>query len=169
MANVSISQKHFSHVDSLHPGVRYQRHKCWMVILCWNHIPSLRLGARNTIASLRPRSDLVPAGLFTAGTDENLFRLVIVPGHGARVLPLELVPVPWHVSKLVLGHQQKSVFRLMPVPRHSVLKGALFTETMLNAAVVIHKTHVRLIIRTRQSDIIQFQDRGEEKQRLLAT
>ena len=31
-----------------------------------------------------------------AGTDENLFRLVSVPGHGARVLPLELVPVPGH-------------------------------------------------------------------------
>ena len=29
-------------------------------------------------------------------TDENLFRLVPVPGHGARVLPLELVPVPGH-------------------------------------------------------------------------
>ena len=26
------------------------------------------------------------------GTDENLFRLVPVLGHGARVLPLELVP-----------------------------------------------------------------------------
>ena len=30
----------------------------------------------------------------TVGTDENLFRLVSVPGHGARVLPLELVSVP---------------------------------------------------------------------------
>ena len=28
----------------------------------------------------------------TSGTDENLFRLVLVLGHGARVLPLELVP-----------------------------------------------------------------------------
>ena len=28
----------------------------------------------------------------TAGSNENLFRLVHVPGHGARVLPLELVP-----------------------------------------------------------------------------
>ena len=28
----------------------------------------------------------------TAGADENLFRLV--PGHGARVVPLELVPMP---------------------------------------------------------------------------
>ena len=28
----------------------------------------------------------------TGGTDENLFRLVPMPGHGARVLPLELVP-----------------------------------------------------------------------------
>ena len=30
----------------------------------------------------------------TLGTDKNLFRLVPVPGQGARVLPLELVPVP---------------------------------------------------------------------------
>ena len=30
----------------------------------------------------------------TAGTDENLFRLVPVLGHGARLLPLEPVPVP---------------------------------------------------------------------------
>ena len=30
-----------------------------------------------------------------AGTDD-MFRLVPVPGHGARVLPLELVPVPGH-------------------------------------------------------------------------
>ena len=29
----------------------------------------------------------------TMGTDENLFRLVLMPGHGARVLPLELVLV----------------------------------------------------------------------------
>ena len=28
----------------------------------------------------------------TTGADEILFRLVSVPGHGARVLPLELVP-----------------------------------------------------------------------------
>ena len=30
------------------------------------------------------------------GNDENLFRLLPVLGHGARVLPLELVPVPGH-------------------------------------------------------------------------
>ena len=44
----------------------------------------------------------------TAGTHENLFRLVPVPGHGARVLPL--------VNKLVLRHQQKALFRLVPMP-----------------------------------------------------
>ena len=33
-------------------------------------------------------------------TDENLFRLVLVPGHGARVLPLELVPVPGHGAQI---------------------------------------------------------------------
>ena len=32
----------------------------------------------------------------TVGTDKNLFGLVHVPGHGARVLPLELVPLPGH-------------------------------------------------------------------------
>ena len=32
----------------------------------------------------------------TVGIDENLFRLVPVPRHGAQALPLELVPVPRH-------------------------------------------------------------------------
>ena len=54
----------------------------------------------------------------TTGTDENLFRQVPVPGHGAQVLPLELVPVPRHFAQLVLGHQQKAMFRLVPVPGH---------------------------------------------------
>ena len=38
--------------------------------------------------------------LNTAGTDENLFRLVPVSGHGAGVLPLELVPVPRHGAQI---------------------------------------------------------------------
>lgn len=36
----------------------------------------------------------------TAGNDEKLFTLVPVPGHGARVLPLELAPVPWHGAQI---------------------------------------------------------------------
>ena len=36
----------------------------------------------------------------TTGTDENLFRLVPVLGHGARVLPLELVSVPGHGAQI---------------------------------------------------------------------
>ena len=43
----------------------------------------------------------------TSDTDENLFSLEPVPGDGARVLPLELVPEPGTVPKSVLGHQQK--------------------------------------------------------------
>ena len=35
----------------------------------------------------------------TAGTDENLFTLALVPGHDAGVVPLELVPVPGHGAK----------------------------------------------------------------------
>ena len=34
------------------------------------------------------------------GTDENLFRLVPMLGHGAQVLPLELVPVPGHDAQI---------------------------------------------------------------------
>ena len=36
----------------------------------------------------------------TAGTGENLFRLVPVLGHGARVLPLELVLLPGHGAQI---------------------------------------------------------------------
>ena len=36
----------------------------------------------------------------TTGTDENLFRLVPMPEHGVRVLPLELVPVPRHGAQI---------------------------------------------------------------------
>ena len=46
----------------------------------------------------------------TAGTDENLFRLVPVLRHGARVL-LELVPVPGQISA---RHQQQAMFRWCP-------------------------------------------------------
>ena len=36
----------------------------------------------------------------TVGTDENLFRLVPVPWHGAHVLTLELVPMPGHDAQI---------------------------------------------------------------------
>ena len=36
----------------------------------------------------------------TTGTDENLFRLVPVFGRDAWVLPLELVPMPWHCPQI---------------------------------------------------------------------
>ena len=57
----------------------------------------------------------------TAGTDENLFRLVPLPRHGAQVLPLGLVRARGclgTVPKFVLGHPQKAMFRLVPVPEH---------------------------------------------------
>ena len=44
------------------------------------------------------------------GTDKILFTPVPVPRNGARVLPLEVVPVP--------GHRQKALFRLVPVPEN---------------------------------------------------
>ena len=50
------------------------------------------------------------------GTDENLFRLVPSPEHGARVLPLKPAPVP----APVLGHGARVLpLELVPVPGHS--------------------------------------------------
>lgn len=53
--------------------------------------------------------------LVLSGTDKNLFRLVLVPGHGVRVqylwswcLSLGMVP------KFVLGNQKKATFRMVP-------------------------------------------------------
>ena len=50
------------------------------------------------------------------GTDKILFTPVPVPRNGARVLSLEAVPVPGHVPRFLLGHRQKALFRLVPVP-----------------------------------------------------
>ena len=53
----------------------------------------------------------------TSNTDENLFRLVPMPGHGAQVLPLELVP----------GHVLRHGVRVLPlelVPGHVLRHGA---------------------------------------------
>ena len=57
----------------------------------------------------------------TVGTDENLFRLVPVPGHGARVLPLKLVPLPGHSAWApTKGYD---MYRLMLMPGHQSEQG----------------------------------------------
>ena len=55
------------------------------------------------------------------GTDESLFRLVAVPGHGARVLPLELVPMSGHSAQIsarapTKGHVQTGARAREPCP-----------------------------------------------------
>ena len=50
------------------------------------------------------------------GTDKILFRPVPVPRNGARVLPLEAVPVPGHDAQIFARAQTKSLFRLVLVP-----------------------------------------------------
>ena len=40
------------------------------------------------------------SGINTTGTYKNRFRLVLVLGYGARVLPLELVPEPGHGAQI---------------------------------------------------------------------
>ena len=34
------------------------------------------------------------------GTEKNLFRILSLPGHGAQVLPLELVPMSGHGAQI---------------------------------------------------------------------
>ena len=55
------------------------------------------------------------------GTDKSLFRPVPVLRNAAQVLPLEVVPVP----RFLLGHQQKSEFKLVPVPYYRGLAHSL--------------------------------------------
>ena len=55
----------------------------------------------------------------TSGTDENLFKSVPEPRHGARVLPLELVPVPGHDYQITVqaptkGYVQTGARALAP-------------------------------------------------------
>ena len=52
----------------------------------------------------------------TRDTDENLFRVVPVLGHGARVLPLELVPMPLYGAQI---RELKQLRRRRQRKRHS--------------------------------------------------
>ena len=49
-------------------------------------------------------------------TDKILSRPVLVPGNGARVLPFE--SMPRHGTQILLGHGQKVLFRLVPMPEN---------------------------------------------------
>ena len=64
----------------------------------------------------------------TAGIDENRFRLVPVLGHGARVLPLEPVPVPGlgaeiSAQALTKGYVQPDTHARAPCPGTKAERG----------------------------------------------
>ena len=63
-----------------------------------------QLGKGNNYREISGRFGVVTSTAYekvnTTGTDENLFRLVPVPGDGAQVLPLESVPVPRHGAQI---------------------------------------------------------------------
>ena len=64
----------------------------------------------------------------TVGTDENLFRFVPVPGHGARVLPLEPVPEPGNGAQICARAQTEgAMFRPVPVPGNRALPAPSLT------------------------------------------
>ena len=48
-------------------------------------------------------------------TDESFFRQVPLPGNGALVLPLEVVPVPVHGPQIFARAPTKAMFRLVPM------------------------------------------------------
>ena len=52
------------------------------------------------------------------GTDKILFTPVPVPRNGARVLPLEVVPVPGHGAQIFARAPTISSIRLVSVPEN---------------------------------------------------
>ena len=62
-----------------------------------------QLGKGNNYREISGKFEVVASTAYsknTTGTDENLFRLVPVLGHGARILPPEIVPVPGHGAQI---------------------------------------------------------------------
>ena len=64
----------------------------------------------------------------TMGADENLFKLVLVPGHGTRVLPLELVPVPRHGAQISARAPTSDFFGFGTQAKHNLFLYFLSTE-----------------------------------------
>ena len=64
----------------------------------------IQLRKGNNYREIRGKFGVVASSAYeranTMGTDENLFRLLPVPRNGARLLPLELVPVPGHGAQI---------------------------------------------------------------------
>ena len=56
--------------------------------------------ARENVPGREKGRENAPAMQWGKGTDEILFILVPVPGHGARVLHPELVPLPGHGAQI---------------------------------------------------------------------
>ena len=72
-----------------------------------SHVPvpgTKMLGKGNNYRQISNKFGVVASSAYeklnTTGTDENLFRLDLVPGHAARVLALELVPMPEHGAQI---------------------------------------------------------------------
>ena len=62
------------------------------------------LGKGNNYQQISNKSGVVASSAYeklnTTGTDENLFRVDLVAGHAARVLALELLPMPEHGAQI---------------------------------------------------------------------
>ena len=66
----------------------------------------------------------------TAGTDENLLTLVPVPGHGARVLSLELAPVPRYGAQISAPAPTKGYVQTDASARAAIMNGALVLKIL---------------------------------------
>ena len=98
-------------------------------------------------------------------TDKILFRPVPVPRNGARVLPLELVPVPGTMPKFLLRHRQNTMFRLGAVPENRAwapsLNGALVSHISVRMLKIkIISWSFLIDLRRPQSRRWFFQDAG---------
>ena len=87
------------------------------------------------------------------GTDKNVLRLVHVPGHGTRVLPVELVPVPWNGAQISARAPKKRLCMLVNAEVeviNSILAASKYQIRLLSHFVptVWSVTHKPLISRS---------------------
>ena len=89
--------------------------------------PVQTIGARATALCSGTKKDVLQTPWCPRSNRVRHFVCCIVRRHeektwerwnGARVLPLEVVPMPGHGAQIFAEHRQKALFRLAPVPEN---------------------------------------------------
>ena len=117
--NIPISSSESNQLTSLRPRsdlVPIPRHRAQALKWTSCRHPSSNNVMISSFVHFAPTAIIVTASQGSmgkcAGTDDSVLRQVPVPGNGARVLPLEVVPA------MFARAPKKATFRLVPVPKN---------------------------------------------------